>query len=122
MTGHIRKGLTAVALGLILVSGAGGVAHARSHSASAAPGASSYVPSQDEGDGVGMPPSYSAPETGNGGGVPQFGNDNAEADQMSGAMMMPGSASGSAAPGMTDGSYTNMNIGGEDSAILPGVN
>ena len=26
------------------------------------------------------------------------------------------------ADGMTDGSYTNMNIGGEDSAILPGVN
>ncbi|MGS0648228.1 hypothetical protein ACU81Q_11410 [Komagataeibacter melomenusus] len=121
MAGHITKGLAAAAFGLLLACGSAGVAEARSHSASAATGAGSYGAGQDEG-AADMPPAYSAPETGAGGGVPQFRNDNAESDQMSGAMMMPGSASGSAAPGMTDGNYTNMNIGGEDSAILPGVN
>ncbi|AQU87253.1 hypothetical protein B0W47_06955 [Komagataeibacter nataicola] len=120
MAGHITKGLAIAAFGTLLACGSAGVAHARSHSAGAASDGGSYAAGQD--DGTGMPPAYSAPETGTGGGVPQFQNDNAESDQMSGAMMMPGSASGSAAPGMTDGSYTNMNIGGEDSAILPGVN
>ncbi|GBQ43678.1 hypothetical protein ACM0P6_07470 [Komagataeibacter sucrofermentans] len=122
MAGQITKGLAALAFGALLACGSAGVAHARSHSGDAASGAGSYAAGQNDGAGVAMPPAYSAPETGTGGGVPQFSNDNAESDQMSGAMMMPGSASGSAAPGMTDGSYTNMNIGGEDSAILPGVN
>ncbi|CAM2984000.1 hypothetical protein CFR75_06890 [Komagataeibacter xylinus] len=111
MAGQITKGLAVVAFGAALACG----------SAGAASGGGSYAAGQDDG-AAGMPPAYSAPETGIGGGVPQFHNDNAESDQMSGPMMMPGSASGSAAPGMTDGNYTNMNIGGEDSAILPGVN
>ncbi|WP_308721189.1 hypothetical protein [Komagataeibacter xylinus] len=123
MAGQITKGLAVLAFGAVLACGPAGVAHARGHSAGAASGGGSYAAGEDNGDGAaGMPPAYSAPETGTGGGVPQFRNDNAESDQMSGAMMMPGSASGSAAPGMTDGNYTNMNIGGEDSAILPGVN
>ncbi|AZV40214.1 hypothetical protein [Komagataeibacter xylinus] len=121
MAGQITKGLAVVAFGAALACGSAGVAHARSHSAGAASGGGSYAAGQDDG-AAGMPPAYSAPETGTGGGVPQFHNDNAESDQMNGPMMMPGSASGSAAPGMTDGNYTNMNIGGEDSAILPGVN
>ena len=122
MAGHITKGLAVAAFGMLLACAPAGAAHARSHPAGAASGGGGYAAGQDDGAGADMPPAYSAPETGTGGGVPQFRNDNAESDQMSGPMMMPGSASGSAAPGMTDGSYTNMNIGGEDSAILPGVN
>ncbi|ATU71744.1 hypothetical protein CFR78_07415 [Komagataeibacter rhaeticus] len=122
MSAYIRKGLVALAVGAMLAGSAGG-AQARGQS-SGSSAAGSYVPGQAEGERASAGVSqYSAPETGGGGDVPQFGSgENGEADQMTGAMMMPGSASGSRAPGMTDGSYSNMNIGGEDSALLPGVN
>ncbi|EGG77470.1 hypothetical protein SXCC_01859 [Gluconacetobacter sp. SXCC-1] len=114
--------MVALAVGAMLAGSAGG-AQARGQS-SGSSAAGSYVPGQAEGERASAGVSqYSAPETGGGGDVPQFGSgENGEADQMTGAMMMPGSASGSRAPGMTDGSYSNMNIGGEDSALLPGVN
>lgn len=121
MSGYIRKGLAALTVGVMVAAGHGGVAHARSHSGGNSAG--SYTPGESEANDVsaGITGDYSAPETGSGGGVPQFHNDGAESDQMTGSMMMPGTASSSEAPGMTDGSYSNMHIGGEDSSMLPGV-
>ncbi|GCE83624.1 hypothetical protein [Komagataeibacter diospyri] len=121
MSGYITKGLAALTV-MVAVSH-GGVAHARSHSSGNSSDMGSYTPGESEANdaSAGVRGNYSAPETGSGGGVPQFRNDGEESDQMTGAMMMPGTASGSEAPGMSDGSYSNMHIGGEDSSILPGV-
>ncbi|MCE2564896.1 hypothetical protein [Komagataeibacter sp. FNDCF1] len=120
-SGCIMKGIAALTVGAML-AGSAGMAQARGQSGSG--GAGGYMPGETAGQSASAGVSqYSAPEMGAGGDVPQFSNDgDGEADQMTGAMMMPGSASGSRAPGMTDGSYSNMNIGGEDSALLPGVN
>lgn len=124
MSGYVTKGLAALAVGVMVAVSHGGVAHASGHSGDG--GGSdmgSYTPGESEANdaSAGVMGNYSAPETGSGGGVPQFHNDGAESDQMTGAMMMPGTASGSEAPGMSDGGYSNMHIGGEDSSILPGV-
>lgn len=123
MSGYITKGLAALTVGVMVAAGHGGVAHARSYSQDAGSGSGAYAPGDAEADDTtaGITGNYSAPETSAGGGVPQFHNDGEESDQMTGAMMMPGTASGSGAPGMSDGSYSNMHIGGEDSSILPGV-
>ncbi|MBL7234330.1 hypothetical protein [Komagataeibacter oboediens] len=124
MSAYIRKGLAALTVGIMVAAGHGGVAHARGHSqAAGSAAAGGYTPGGSEADdaSAGIAGDYSSPETGMGGGVPQFHNDGEESDQMTGTMMMPGTASGSGAPGMSDGGYTNMHIGGEDSSILPGV-
>lgn len=123
MSGYITKGLAALAVGMMVAVSHGGAVHARSLPGGNSSGTGSYTPGESEADdaSAGVTGGYSAPETGVGGGVPQFHNDGGESDQMTGAMMMPGTASGSEAPGMTDGSYSNMHIGGEDSSILPGV-
>ncbi|MBE7729925.1 hypothetical protein [Komagataeibacter sp. FXV3] len=123
MSGYIRKGLAALTVGIMVAAGHGGIAHARSHSDGNGNSVGSYTPGESEANNAsaGITGDYSAPETGSGGGVPQFRNDGEESDQMTGAMMMPGSASSSEAPGMTDGGYSNMHIGGEDSSMLPGV-
>ncbi|WP_041247245.1 hypothetical protein [Komagataeibacter medellinensis] len=121
MSVYMKKSLVALAIGVML-AGSAGAAQARGQSGGSTAGG--YMPGETAGQSAAAGVSrYSAPETGAGGDMPQFGQEgNGEADQMTGAMMMPGSASGSRAPGMTDGSYSNMNIGGEDSALLPGVN
>ena len=122
MSVYMKKGAVALAI-TVMLAGSAGAAQARGQSGNGG-GAGGYMPGETAGESASAGVSqYSAPETGTGGDVPQFGQPgDGEADQMTGPMMMPGSASGSRAPGMTDGSYSNMNIGGEDSALLPGVN